>query len=42
MKQWIDIIIPAYNAHSTLGKTLASIAIQTMAHEVRVIIIDKK
>ena len=40
MKQWIDIIIPAYNAHSTLGKTLASIAIQTMAHEVRVIIID--
>ena len=40
MKQWIDIIIPAYNAHSTLGKTLASIAIQTMADEVRVIIID--
>ena len=25
----IDIIIPAYNAHDTLNKTLMSIAIQT-------------
>lgn len=36
----IDIIIPAYNAHNTLNGTLASIAIQTMVDDIRVILID--
>lgn len=36
----IDIIIPAYNSHKTIGKTLASIAIQSMAADVRVTIVN--
>ena len=36
----IDIIIPAYNAHKTIFDTLCSIAYQTMASKVNVIIAD--
>lgn len=36
----IDIIIPAYNAHNTLNKTLTSIALQSMVEDIRVILID--
>jgi glycosyltransferase involved in cell wall biosynthesis len=36
----IDIIIPAYNAHKTLPNTLSSIAIQTAANLVKVIIVN--
>lgn len=36
----IDIIIPAYNAHDTIIKTLASIELQTVKERVNVIIVD--
>lgn len=36
----LDIIIPAYNAHNTIEKTLESISIQTMIKDIKVIIID--
>lgn len=36
----IDLIIPAYNAHGTLFRTLASIAQQTIAGELSVTIVD--
>ncbi len=36
----IDIIIPAYNAHKTIKRTLASIAMQKNIKEINVIIID--
>ena len=36
----IDIIIPAYNAHDTLYKTLSSIALQTIKDKVNVYIIN--
>jgi len=36
----IDVIIPAYNAHSTLYKCLLSIANQTIADKVQVIVVD--
>lgn len=36
----IDVIIPAYNAHSTIVKTLSSIAIQTMVQDLNVIIVN--
>lgn len=36
----IDIIIPVFNAHKSLVKTLASIAIQTIVDKVKVYIID--
>ena len=36
----IDIIIPAYNAHETIIKTLASIELQTVKDRVNVIIVD--
>lgn len=36
----IDIIIPAYNAHSTIENTLMSIAMQTIKHKINVYIID--
>jgi len=36
----IDVIIPAYNAHSTIGRTLASIAMQTIVNRISVTIVD--
>ena len=36
----IDVIIPAYNAHETILKTLASIALQKNADQLKVYIID--
>lgn len=39
-KKLIDIIIPAYNAHNTLVQALSSIAIQTMAKDIRVLVIN--
>ena len=36
----IDIIIPAYNAHKTIFRTLASISIQTIKNIVNVYIVD--
>lgn len=36
----IDVIIPAYNAHGTIGKTLASIAMQTNLKNISVTIVD--
>jgi glycosyltransferase involved in cell wall biosynthesis len=38
----IDVIIPAYNAHTTLDKCLLSIANQTIADKVQVIVVDDK
>ena len=36
----IDVIIPAYNAHNTIEKTLYSISIQTMVDKLRVYIVN--
>lgn len=36
----IDIIIPAYNAHGTINRTLASIASQAIIDDLRVIIVN--
>lgn len=36
----IDIIIPAYNAHKTIDKTLISIAMQDMADKINVYIVN--
>ena len=36
----IDIIIPAYNAHNTIKKTLISICMQTVKDKINVYIID--
>jgi glycosyltransferase involved in cell wall biosynthesis len=36
----IDVIIPAYNAHDTIGRTLASIAMQTNIKNIQVTIVD--
>ena len=36
----IDIIIPAYNAHKTISKTLSSIALQQNVKDLNVYIID--
>jgi glycosyltransferase involved in cell wall biosynthesis len=38
----IDVIIPAYNAHATLERCLLSIANQTIADKVQVIVVDDK
>lgn len=38
----IDIIIPAFNAHETVEKTLSSIVIQTFIDEVKVCIVNDK
>ena len=40
VKKVIDVIIPAYNAHNTIKRALASIAMQENAKEVRVTIVD--
>ena len=36
----IDIIIPAYNAHKTIGKTLCSIMLQSRRDLVNVYIVN--
>lgn len=36
----IDIIIPAYDAHETLPRCLASIVCQTIAKDLKVTIVD--
>ncbi|MPM15674.1 hypothetical protein SDC9_62045 [bioreactor metagenome] len=36
----LDVIIPAYNAHATIGRTLHSIAMQTELKKIRVTIVD--
>ena len=36
----IDVIIPAFNSHKTIKKTLASISIQTIKHKISVIIVN--
>ena len=38
----IDIIIPCYNAHDTLDKTLQSILIQSIKDKVNILIVDDK
>lgn len=40
MKKEIDVIIPAYNAHNTIGKTLASITTQTLSDIMTVTIVN--
>lgn len=36
----INVIIPAYNAHNTIEKTIASLAAQTISNKIEIIIID--
>ena len=36
----IDVIVPTHRAHATLGRTLDSIAAQTIADELRVVVVD--
>ena len=38
----IDVIIPAYNAHETIDKTLFSLSIQTIRDRIHVYIVDDK
>ena len=40
MKKKLDIIIPAYNAHNTIYRTLSSILIQTIKDDLNVVIVD--
>lgn len=40
LEKLVSIVIPAYNAHSTIQKTFRSITLQTIAHLALVIIID--
>lgn len=40
IKSKIDVIIPAYNCHSTIDRCLASIAMQTIVKDVKVTIVD--
>lgn len=40
MEKLIDIIIPAYNAHNTISKTLMSIASQTVSDLIKVTIVN--
>ena len=36
----IDVIVPAHRAHATLARTLESLAVQTIASELEVIVVD--
>jgi glycosyltransferase involved in cell wall biosynthesis len=36
----INVIIPAYNSHKTIEKTIASIATQTVADKIEIILVD--
>lgn len=38
--QKVDVIIPAYKAHNTIERTLASVVIQSIAEQVRVTIVN--
>ena len=40
MEKQIDIIIPAYNAHNTIDKALASIACQNISDKIKVTIVN--
>lgn len=40
MKNKLDIVIPAYNAHNTINRTLASIAIQNILDDIEVTIVN--
>ena len=40
MKKKLDVIIPAYNAHNTIYRTLASIMIQVNKDDLNVLIVD--
>lgn len=40
MRNCIAVIVPAHRAHTTLGRTLESVAVQTVAGELEVIVID--
>lgn len=40
MEKKLDIIIPAYNAHSTLMRTLCSVGMQTIASKIKVTIVN--
>ena len=40
MSTGIDVIVPAHRAHATLARTLGSIAVQTIADELHVVVID--
>lgn len=42
MDQKLDIIIPAYNAHDTINRTLASIAAQAIVKDIKVTIVNDK
>lgn len=36
----IDVIVPCYNAHATLRRALLSVAVQSIAGEIDVTIVD--
>ncbi len=40
MTDRIDIIVPAHRAHATIGRTLESLAVQTIAKDLDVLVID--
>lgn len=40
MSNKVDVIIPAYNAHKTIGQTIASIVMQTMIKDIRITIVN--
>jgi glycosyltransferase involved in cell wall biosynthesis len=40
MQNTINIIIPAYNAHKTINRTLASIAMQAIVDDIEVVIVN--
>ena len=42
MNERIDVIVPAHRAHETIGRTLESVAEQTIAGDLVVIIVDDK
>lgn len=40
MDERIDVIVPAHRAHDTIGRTLESLAVQSIAGDLRVIVVD--
>ncbi len=40
MDERIDVIVPAHRAHETIGRTLESLAVQSIAGDLRVIVVD--
>ena len=41
-KSKINIVVPCYNAHSTLDRLLSSVAMQTIKDTVKVILVNDK